>query len=191
MLYRRIRQNDCRPSSNAWGNGTTKYFNSQSRHRFQPSSSNFGHCSSQSCWWALQVSGHRSRFLPSKLKCNHLMISWLKMNHFDVKRSSRLKTVAENIKLPTPLLSRFDTIFLMLDRPDEERDKILSEHVMSVWNFHCDHQICTKWKKIIPWSNFISLSDALNQKGERHHDPLFAFSHFHCSRCFWACLFQR
>jgi DNA helicase MCM8 len=54
------------------------------------------------------------------------------MNHFDVKRSSRLKTVAENIKLPTPLLSRFDTIFLMLDRPDEERDKILSEHVMSV-----------------------------------------------------------
>lgn len=30
------------------------------------------------------------------------------------------------------LLSRFDVIFILLDKPDEERDKMLSEHVISV-----------------------------------------------------------
>lgn len=32
------------------------------------------------------------------------------------------------------LLSRFDLIFILLDKPDEERDQILSEHVMAVRN---------------------------------------------------------
>ncbi len=30
------------------------------------------------------------------------------------------------------LLSRFDLIFILLDKPDEDRDKKLSEHVISV-----------------------------------------------------------
>ena len=42
------------------------------------------------------------------------------------------KTVAENIKMSSPLLSRFDLVFILLDEANEERDKMLSEHVMSL-----------------------------------------------------------
>jgi len=38
----------------------------------------------------------------------------------------------ENINLPAALLSRFDLIFLLLDRSDEELDKKLAYHVASV-----------------------------------------------------------
>ena len=30
------------------------------------------------------------------------------------------------------LLSRFDLVFILLDRPDEEMDMLLSEHIMSL-----------------------------------------------------------
>lgn len=36
--------------------------------------------------------------------------------HYDVR-----KTVSENIKIKQPLMSRFDLIFILLDRPDEVR----------------------------------------------------------------------
>lgn len=39
-------------------------------------------------------------------------------------------TVSENLKMESALLSRFDLVFILLDRPDEEMDKFLSEHVM-------------------------------------------------------------
>lgn len=45
---------------------------------------------------------------------------------------SRGKTVAENLKMSRPILSRFDVIFLLLDKPDTERDRLLSDHVMAV-----------------------------------------------------------
>ena len=47
-------------------------------------------------------------------------------------RVSRAKTVSENIKLSTALLSRFDLVFILLDSPDEQRDRFLSEHVLAV-----------------------------------------------------------
>ncbi|KNC52686.1 DNA-dependent DNA helicase and ATPase [Thecamonas trahens ATCC 50062] len=40
------------------------------------------------------------------------------------------KTVAENVHLAPALLSRFDLIFVLVDKPDHERDAKLSEHVM-------------------------------------------------------------
>jgi len=43
---------------------------------------------------------------------------------------SRNKTVCENLKLPAALLSRFDLIFILLDRPDEAHDKRVTSHVM-------------------------------------------------------------
>ncbi|EEY69900.1 DNA replication licensing factor MCM8 [Phytophthora infestans T30-4] len=46
--------------------------------------------------------------------------------HYDRSRS-----VGENLKMKAALLSRFDLVFILLDRPDEERDRLLSEHVMS------------------------------------------------------------
>eukprot|EP01127_Copromyxa_protea_P006772 TRINITY_DN1675_c0_g2_i1.p1 TRINITY_DN1675_c0_g2~~TRINITY_DN1675_c0_g2_i1.p1 ORF type:complete len:320 (-),score=65.33 TRINITY_DN1675_c0_g2_i1:62-964(-) len=45
---------------------------------------------------------------------------------------NKAKTVSENIKMSSALLSRFDLVFILLDRPDEERDLLLSEHVMAL-----------------------------------------------------------
>ncbi|ELU16340.1 hypothetical protein CAPTEDRAFT_101979 [Capitella teleta] len=45
---------------------------------------------------------------------------------------NRAKTVAENIKMGGALLSRFDLVFILLDKPDEEMDSLLSEHVMAM-----------------------------------------------------------
>jgi DNA helicase MCM8 len=39
-------------------------------------------------------------------------------------------TLADNLRMSPALLSRFDLIFLLLDRPDAERDARLTEHVM-------------------------------------------------------------
>ena len=43
---------------------------------------------------------------------------------------SRSRSIVENIRISNAILSRFDLIFLMLDDPDLNRDKKLSEHVM-------------------------------------------------------------
>jgi DNA helicase MCM8 len=59
---------------------------------------------------------------------------------------SRSKTVAENLKIGTPLLSRFDLIFILLDRPDEDRDQLLSEHVIAVRRCHCH---CVDWLLVL------------------------------------------
>ncbi|CAN4117008.1 unnamed protein product [Withania somnifera] len=45
---------------------------------------------------------------------------------------SRAKTVNENLKMNGALLSRFDLVFILLDKPDEVLDKRLSEHIMSL-----------------------------------------------------------
>jgi len=38
----------------------------------------------------------------------------------------------ENIRISNAILSRFDLVFLLLDDPDLQRDKKLSEHVMKL-----------------------------------------------------------
>jgi DNA replication licensing factor MCM5 len=43
-----------------------------------------------------------------------------------------LLTAGENITLQTTILSRFDMIFILLDRANAERDKLLSEHVLNI-----------------------------------------------------------
>lgn len=45
--------------------------------------------------------------------------------HYDRSRS-----VGESLRMKAALLSRFDLVFIMLDRPDEEKHRLLSEHVM-------------------------------------------------------------
>lgn len=48
---------------------------------------------------------------------------------------SRAKTVNENLKMNGALLSRFDLVFILLDKPDELLDKRVSDHIMSVSSF--------------------------------------------------------
>ncbi|CAH0382120.1 unnamed protein product [Bemisia tabaci] len=45
---------------------------------------------------------------------------------------NKSKTVAENLKLGSALLSRFDLVFILLDQPNELLDSLLSEHVMAM-----------------------------------------------------------
>eukprot|EP00981_Chlorochromonas_danica_P000271 scaffold61_cov180-Ochromonas_danica.AAC.23 len=42
------------------------------------------------------------------------------------------KSISENIDLPSSLLSRFDLVFLLLDRNDYQKDLALSKHVLHV-----------------------------------------------------------
>jgi DNA helicase MCM8 len=46
------------------------------------------------------------------------------------------KTVSENLKMGSALLSRFDLIFVLLDKPDYEMDRFLSDHILKL------HQDC-------------------------------------------------
>lgn len=46
--------------------------------------------------------------------------------HFD----KRL-TVAENLKMSSAMLARFDLVFLLMDQPDKLWDQHLSEHVIA------------------------------------------------------------
>ncbi|PKI62194.1 hypothetical protein CRG98_017567 [Punica granatum] len=43
---------------------------------------------------------------------------------------NRAKTVNENLKMSAALLSRFDLVFILLDKPDELLDKRVSEHII-------------------------------------------------------------
>ena len=47
-------------------------------------------------------------------------------------RYNRARTPHENINLPPSLLSRFDLIFILLDRPDDEHDFRMASHITYV-----------------------------------------------------------
>lgn len=42
------------------------------------------------------------------------------------------KSVHDNIKMSAAMLSRFDLVFVMEDRPDSARDAFMSEHIMAM-----------------------------------------------------------
>jgi len=44
---------------------------------------------------------------------------------------NRGKTLMQNLKMTPAMLSRFDLVFLLLDRPDAERDQRLTAHIMA------------------------------------------------------------
>jgi len=53
-------------------------------------------------------------------------------NPVESRYNSRM-SVVENIKLPPTLLSRFDLIYLILDKPDAEKDRRLAKHLVSLY----------------------------------------------------------
>ncbi|CAI2384338.1 unnamed protein product [Moneuplotes crassus] len=44
----------------------------------------------------------------------------------------RSRSIIDNIRISNAILSRFDLIFLMLDEPDLDKDRLLSEHIMKL-----------------------------------------------------------
>ena len=53
-------------------------------------------------------------------------------NPVESRYNARL-SVVENIKLPPTLLSRFDLIYLILDKPNKENDRRLARHLVSLY----------------------------------------------------------
>ena len=47
-------------------------------------------------------------------------------------RFDRYKSIAEQINLPAPILSRFDLIFVVEDKPNAERDRKLAGHILNI-----------------------------------------------------------
>ena len=43
------------------------------------------------------------------------------------------KSIVENINLPPTLLSRFDVVALLIDKPDEEQDRRVAEHIVDLF----------------------------------------------------------
>ena len=54
---------------------------------------------------------------------------------------TRSKTVAENLKMGSALLSRFDLVFILIDKPDEEQDQRLTEHVIALHSKHLGSRV--------------------------------------------------
>ncbi|KAJ3065911.1 hypothetical protein HDU98_010747 [Podochytrium sp. JEL0797] len=53
-------------------------------------------------------------------------------NPIDSKFNEKL-SVVENVNLPPPLVSRFDLLFLVLDRPNERDDRLLAQHLVGLY----------------------------------------------------------
>ena len=53
-------------------------------------------------------------------------------------------SVAEQIDIPAPLLSRFDLIFPIRDRADKEADKEIAEHIIDVHRAYLDKEVNKK-----------------------------------------------
>ncbi|MEN4006644.1 MAG: LAGLIDADG family homing endonuclease [Methanobacteriaceae archaeon] len=60
-------------------------------------------------------------------RCAMLAAANPKFGRFD-----RYKSIAEQINLPSTILSRFDLIFIVEDKPDAEKDKKLAGHILNI-----------------------------------------------------------
>lgn len=60
-------------------------------------------------------------------RCAMLAAANPKFGRFD-----RYKSIAEQINLPAPILSRFDLIFVVEDKPNTERDRKLAGHILNI-----------------------------------------------------------
>ena len=60
-------------------------------------------------------------------RCSVLAAANPKFGRFD-----RYKALAEQIDLPSPILSRFDLIFVIEDKPDVKNDSELAQHILDI-----------------------------------------------------------
>ena len=70
--------------------------------------------------------------------------------------SDKTENYFEEIDLPAPLISRFDTIFIMIDRKNRERDKEIAQHILK------GHRIGEKLKNDITDEEIKSHKPELN-----------------------------
>ena len=63
-------------------------------------------------------------------RCSVLAAANPKFGRFD-----RYKVLAEQIDLPAPIISRFDLIFVIEDKPNKEKDSELAEHILKTHQY--------------------------------------------------------
>jgi DNA replication licensing factor MCM7 len=63
-------------------------------------------------------------------------------------RYKRSETLHKNINLPAALLSRFDLVFLLIDKPDEKKDFELAHHIARVHMTETAPKLATSDKEI-------------------------------------------
>ncbi|GEM_PF-1193986 len=73
--------------------------------------------------------------------CSFLCARNPKFDRFDPD-----KTVAEQIDLPAPFLSRFDLIFPLMDKPDAKNDMMIGDYIIKVHRAYLDEEINKKIK---------------------------------------------
>jgi replicative DNA helicase Mcm len=78
-------------------------------------------------------------------RCSVLAAANPKFGRFD-----RYKSIAEQINLPSTILSRFDLTFVIEDKPDVERDKKLATHILRIHrdmsiHFEIDPELLRKY----------------------------------------------
>lgn len=98
--------------------------------------------------------------------------------HYD-----RSRTVCENLKIALPLLSRFDLVFILMDKSDAERDQLISKHVMRTFGMRCtDRAVGQAWREgerragrprhSSSSSDSTTADDGSGESGEREQEPL-------------------
>ena len=144
----------------ARSNGAAECISCQGRDCLQPVCAICRNCCSQPHWWPLQQ-GKDYRREPQNEQCDHVvgptltplgcLVVWLAV--FACGTCSLVSYAwARSF---SPLFrwnltgtyairrSRFDVIFILLDKPDEDRDHMLSEHIMAIHRNTKDGSKCT------------------------------------------------
>lgn len=73
---------------------------------------------------------------------------------------NKVKSVSENLRMAPALLSRFDLIFILVDKPDAEMDAFLSKHVLTL---HSRSAAASNDREIQSASSLFAQSQALRE----------------------------
>lgn len=74
------------------------------------------------------------------------------------------KSISENVDLPNSLLSRFDLLFLILDRADIEKDHALAQHVQHVHKFMKNPKQASNPVPIEAFKQYIAVAKTFNPR---------------------------
>ena len=84
--------------------------------------------------------------------------------HYD-----KCKTIGENLKMAGPLLSRFDLIFILVDKSDRHKDRMLAKHIIGMHSKH-KKATTTNQKHRASSSSSSSSASAARGGGDTRHD---------------------
>jgi DNA replication licensing factor MCM4 len=80
-------------------------------------------------------------------------------------------SVVQNIKLPPTLLSRFDLIYLMLDRHNEAYDRRLANHIISLYGKE-DEEFKETQNKFVPKEVLTAYISKARKHNPKLHDSI-------------------